>query len=263
MTFLKTAKISRLSKALAAACTLAVSSMSIADDKPAGQVYQAIINSYYSVNGFYNFSANQADKSQNALIQEAIDNIDTIFDDLDALEGDAADSASDAWKTYKKVLQDNIDEVVDTGYPDLRLAGDMANTNIEFNASMQNLYKALEAEAGVDPKTQLAREAAVTLALMMTKYSARSTSTVSQVYAGGDAEITIDTLAAQFEERVNKLADMSSGNAEAAKLLDSAITKWDFIKNSYINYNENRVNFIVNLYSKKIISDLEEATQGS
>ena len=103
-----------------------------------------------------------------------MDNIDTMFDDLDALEGDAADSASDAWKTYKKVLQDNIDEVVDTGYPDLRLAGDMANTNIEFNASMQNLYKALEAEAGVDPKTQLAREAAVTMALMMISKALRN-----------------------------------------------------------------------------------------
>jgi len=42
-------------------------------------------------------------------------------------------------------------------------------------------------------------------------------------------------------------------------MLDNAKTAWDFIKLSYINYNENRVNFIVNLYSKQIISNLTEA----
>jgi len=54
---------------------------------------------------------------------------------------------------------------------------------------------------------------------------------------------------------------LSKGNEQALDLLDSALTKWDFIKSSYINYNENRVNFIVNLYSKKIISDIDLALE--
>jgi len=95
----------------------------------------------------------------------------------------------------------------------------------------------------------------------MTKYSARTTSTVSQVYSGGDAEITIDALATQFDALMGKLTTLTKDNTKAVDLLDSAKTKWEFIKKSYINYNENRVNFIVNLYSKKIISDIESTNQ--
>lgn len=263
MTPLKAIKMPFIRKTLLATCTLVLASFSHAEDNTAtGQVYQGIIHSYYSVNGFYNFSANQADKQQNELIQESIDTIDSLMENLDETASGASEQlgeASNAWSTYRKVLKQNVNEVVATGYPDLRLAGDMANTNIAFNGAMQALYKALSAQQQADERTQTSRDAATTLALMMTKYSARSTSTVSQVYSGGDAEITIDALAAQFENKMKKLTELSKGNAEAAKLLDSANTKWDFIKSSYINYNENRVNFIVNLYSKKIISDLEEA----
>ena len=95
----------------------------------------------------------------------------------------------------------------------------------------------------------------------MTKYSARTTSTVSQMYAGGDVdkEVTIDSLAEEFGAQITELVTLAESNEVASKLLDSANTKWDFIKKSYVNYNENRVNFIVNLYSKKIINDIEEA----
>jgi hypothetical protein len=54
---------------------------------------------------------------------------------------------------------------------------------------------------------------------------------------------------------------MTKGKNDALKLLDSAKTKWEFIRSSYINYNENRVNFVINLYSKKIIKNIEDAAQ--
>ena len=100
------------------------------------------------------------------------------------------------------------------------------------------------------------------LALMMTKYSARSTSTVSQAYSSGDTDITIDALAIQFEQKLENLTELTKNNEEAVQLMDSARTQWDFIKSSYINYNENRVNFIVNLYSKKIISNIIDSVKG-
>lgn len=242
---------------------------SFADEKQAlEEVYRVIVNSYYSVNGFYNFSANQADKSQNEVIQTAIQSIDGL---MSSIEENLAESshleefgdAQDKWTTYRKILNQNVDEVVDTGYPDLRLAGDMASSNIEFNVSVKTLYDALSSANKPSELAQTGRDAATILALMMTKYSARSTSTVSQVYSGGDADITIDALAGQFDEKISRLNQLIDGNPEAASLLDSAQTKWDFIKASYINYNENRVNFIVNLYSKKIISDIEDSTQGN
>lgn len=229
-------------------------------------IHQVIINSYYSVNGFYNFSANQADKEQKSILNESIASIDELMAELsnqltDQANSDTFKSANNSWKSYKKVLKLNVSEVDSTGYPDLRLAGDMAESNIVFNDVMRSLYLAISEVEQASELTETSRNSARILALMMTKYSARTTSTVSQVYSGGDAEITIDALATQFEALLGKLQDLSDGNAAAEAALDSAKTKWDFIKSSYINYNENRVNYIVNLYTKKIISDIESINQ--
>jgi len=80
------------------------------------------------------------------------------------------------------------------------------------------------------------------------------------VYTGGDTEITLDSLARDFDKRLEKLQDLTAENATASDFLDSAQTKWEFIRSSYINYNENRVNFIVNLYSRKIVNDIQAAS---
>ena len=148
-----------------------------------------------------------------------------------------------------------------SGYPDLRLAGDMAGANIVLNNSLASFYKTLlKSETNkLNKFTNLGREAAVNIGLMMTKYSARSTSTVSQVYADSTIEVTIDELAHQFEKQIVNLMELAKEKPTTFKLLDSAHTKWEFIKSSYINYNENRVNFIVNLYSRRIIADITEA----
>lgn len=229
-------------------------------------IYQATIHSYYSVNGFYNFSANQADKQHLNLLQDSTNRINDIMSSLQPVldsgaTADSFNSANDSWEKYQGILNQNIDEVNETGYTDLRLAGDMATSNIDLNASLDGLYNNVINSNEFKPKkiTALSRDAAKTVALMMTKYSARTTSTVSQVYSGDDKEITIDSLANDFDQQITELAKLAEGNETAADLIESAHTKWNFIRNSYINYNENRVNFIVNLYSKKIINDIESA----
>jgi len=231
------------------------------------QIYQAQINSYYSINAFYNFSANQADQNQLAVMNDAISSINEIITELDGVLSNSAavdifNNARDSWNRYQDVLTQNIEVVTNTGYPDLRLADDMATFNIEFNTALDNLYDTVVSTSGHKPSDieQTSREAATMISLMMTKYSARSTSTVSQVYTGGDTEITLDSLARDFDKRLEKLQDLTAENATASDFLDSAQTNWDFIRSSYINYNENRVNFIVNLYSRKIVNDIQDAS---
>lgn len=231
------------------------------------KIYQTQIHSYYSVNGFYNFSANLGDQQQLDTINESIDQIDERMSSLEEelSEADTVETLNmtlDAWKKYKSVLNQNVKEVKKTGYPDLRLAGDMASTNIAFNEILEELYNLITSTPSNKPDdlTANSRRTAITLALMMTKYSARSTSTVSQVYTGGDTEITIDSLAKTFDATLSELLATTKENKSAQDWLNSANTKWSFIQPSYLNYNENRVNFIVNLYSKKIISDIESAS---
>jgi len=238
------------------------------DASPIKKVFLTQVNSYYSINGFYNFSANQGAQKDLLDINESISLMEEL---INSLKGDSdQENATEAynevaktWKAYRKILNQNIKEVKKTGYPDLRLAGEMASANILLNSTLAELHTTLINSATNKPSktTELSRSAATNLALMMTKYSARTTSTVSQVYAGGDGdlEITIDSLASEFSKQLQELMNLAKDSERAYKLLDSANTKWDFIKSSYINYNENRVNFIVNLYSKKIISDIDLA----
>lgn len=234
------------------------------------KIYQTLINSYYSINGFYNFSANQGAQKDLGDINESLTLMEELFNEIQSEASSDETSAqfeavSAAWRAYQKVLKQNVKEVERTGYPDLRLAGDMATNNIALNSALSKLYDSIAAATKLKPSkaTQLSRDTAVNLALMMTKYSARTTSTVSQVYAGGDVdkEVTIDSLAMEFGGQLTNLLQQAESNPTSYKLLDSANTKWDFIKNSYVNYNENRVNFIVNLYSKKIITDIEQALE--
>ncbi|KZX77753.1 hypothetical protein A3715_11065 [Oleiphilus sp. HI0009] len=232
------------------------------------KVYEATINSYYSINGFYNFSANQADKEQQQEVQFAVGSVEDLMIDIAGALSDSdlisqVDAARDAWLTYEDSLNENIEVVNDTGYTDLRLVGELANYNISFNDALNILYKSIAEQTASDDvsKENESHNAAKMVALMMTKYSARSTSTVSQVYSREDeSDITLDVLAKDFDGTLNGLLS-EQGNPEAAKLLDSAKTKWEFIQPSLVNYNENRVNFIVNLYSKKIIENLQLASK--
>lgn len=245
---------------------LSFTSASSAESASLEDVFNAQINTYYSINGFYNFSANQGAQKDLMDINESVDQLKSIFTSLNkASKGASYEekylAVEKNWNTYLKLLNQNIKEVKRSGYPDLRLAGDMAGANIILNNALTDFYKVLLASGETKPNkfTNLSREAAVNIGLMMTKYSARSTSTVSQVYADSTTEVTIDQLAHVFDKQLANLMELAKETPTTFKLLDSAHTNWEFIKSSYINYNENRVNFIVNLYSKKIISDITQA----
>tara|TARA_R110002167_G_scaffold164939_2_gene361861 strand:+ start:174 stop:992 length:819 start_codon:yes stop_codon:yes gene_type:complete len=245
---------------------LGFSSLTSAESSSLEDVFNAQINTYYSINGFYNFSANQGAQKDLVDINESIDQLKSLFASLNsASKGTATEEEFTAveanWDNYLKLLKQNIKEVKRSGYPDLRLAGDMAGANIVLNNALATFYKSLlkSETTKLNKFTDLGREAAVNIGLMMTKYSARSTSTVSQVYADSTIEVTIDELAHQFEKQLVNLMELAKEKPAIFKLLDSAHTKWEFIKSSYVNYNENRVNFIVNLYSKRIIADITEA----
>jgi len=231
------------------------------------KVYEATINSFYSINSFYNFSAHQADQEQKQQIQHTTGTVeDLVIDISSALGGSDLEGAlspvRDAWSKYEKSLNNNVRVVTRTGYTDLRLVGDLAANNIAFNDTLESIYSSLNESLGADvnQNTLELHKIGKAIALMMTKYSARSTSSVSQVYARENTDVTLDALAKDFTRDLDRLIAKTKSE-EALKLLDSAKTKWEFIEPSIVNYNENRVNFIVNLYSRKIIEDLQEVSQ--
>jgi len=224
-------------------------------------LHQAQIQSYFTINAFYNFSANDGDKALLMDVNEAINNVNSIlntleaFKELDEVKGEI-EAANQSWQKHKTTLNTITNDILDQGYADLRLMSDLALQNQEFANVLSAGYDKVENDGSykLNKVAAKSRESALLMASMMTKYSARTTSNVSQIFQGGDDEKTIDVLATDMDKNLKDL--LATANTEQKKSVDAVLTKWDFIRNSYINYNEKNVNYVVNLYSKRIINAL-------
>ncbi|MFN2359808.1 MAG: hypothetical protein ABR522_01855, partial [Marinobacter sp.] len=110
-------------------------------------------------------------------------------------------------------------------------------------------------ETEIDSRVEAARSAAITMAQMMAKYSARTHSSVSQTFQGSSSDMPLDEQAQQFDLLIAKV---SEGDAEGQlkQTLNDLTSKWEFIRGSYINYNDNNVAFVIDRYSKGILKGL-------
>ena len=229
-------------------------------------LHQAQIQSYFTINAFYNFSANDGDKALLMDVNEAINSVNATLNTLDAFKDvdevkAEIEAANQSWQQHKTTLNTITNDILDQGYADLRLMSDLAIQNKDFNSVLATTYQKVDGDYTPENVTAKSREAALLMAMMMTKYSARTTSNVSQIFQGGADEKTIDILALDLDKQLKDL--LTAANSDQKKSIDAVLTKWDFIRKSYINYNEKNVNYVVNLYSKRIIialgatSDLE------
>lgn len=161
---------------------------------------------------------------------------------------------------FKSLMRDNIDVVRDTGYPDLRLASDLANQGQVMNEMATELYLTAQEnrQAETQPRVEAARTGAVKIAQMMAKYSVRTNSSVAQTFQGSATDKPLDEQAREFD---TLLAEMRKGNNsdELNTLWDDLASKWQFIRGSYVNYNENNVGFVIERYSKRILENLTTA----
>ncbi len=221
--------------------------------------HQAQIQSYFTINAFYNFSANDGDKSLLMDVNDAINNVNSIlntldtYKELDEVKGEI-EAANQSWQVHKTTLNTITNDILEQGYADLRLMSDLAIQNQDFTNVLATAYQKVKSEYTLNNVAAKSRESALLMAMLMTKYSARTTSNVSQVFQGGGEEKTIDLLALDLDKQLKDL--LVTADAEQKKSVDAVLTKWDFIRSSYINYNEKNVNYVVNLYSKRIINAL-------
>jgi len=219
------------------------------------------VANYMALDAFYRFSADTDTSTLNEIvssINDANEAMNTVSaSDEKVLSAQQIESMNQEFDRFKALMRDNINDVRKTGYPELRLVSDMANQALTMNNMATELYSTALKNARIktDPRVEAARSAAVKMAQMMTKYSVRSNTAVTQTFQGSATEKTLDEQAREFEEL---LASVAEGPQEGE--LDAVIgdlqAKWSFIRNSYINYNENNVGFVIGRYSKSILTGL-------
>ncbi|WP_416397893.1 hypothetical protein [Allohahella sp. A8] len=223
------------------------------------------------MNGYYNFSIAPGDKDERAVVtkrsEELAGSIGLINEMAAKLEeGPLREQLSQLpaiHKQYAALLKDNIADLIERQYSDIRLVADMAQVNQNLLTAAETARKTAIDASGYQPDVMVEqlRDATLLMESMMTKYSARSASTVSQVFQGAQSDEPIDVQAVEFDRQLNAIKTALSGNTDASKALKSIESSWFFIKNSYINPNENNVSYVVNLYSNKIVDKLNSLLQ--
>ncbi|BES71197.1 hypothetical protein RE428_22150 [Marinobacter nanhaiticus D15-8W] len=250
------------------ACALMLSPLiSRAAENPLlSSLYDFRISNFEALNAYYQFSVNGSTETLNdivASINASNAEMNSISEKASGLlNDDQVARLNQDFDKFKDLMRQNINDVRQNGYPDLRLVSDMANQAVTLSRTSAEMYDIVRTSESVttDKRVEAARAAAVLMAQMMSKYSARSTSSVSQTFQGADTEEPLDEQAKQFDALMSEVtAGHPSG--ELHQTLSSVASKWGFIRSSYVNYNENNVSFVIDRYSKGILEELNQAIE--
>lgn len=220
------------------------------------------VNNYMALDAYYRFSASGDTETLNeivASINATNESMNSVADsNASVLSGAQVESLNVEFDKFKDLMRSNINDVRNTGYPDLRLMSDMANQALLMNQVASEMYAVAResTEIATSQRVEAARSAAVTMAQMMAKYSARTHSSVAQTFQGSSNDIPLDEHARQFDTLLSQITE-GSAQGPLKTTLDDLTSKWQFIRNSYINYNDNNVAFVIDRYSKGILRGLE------
>ncbi|MEP3563030.1 MAG: hypothetical protein ABJM19_15280 [Marinobacter sp.] len=224
------------------------------------------VNNYLAVDAFYNFSATGDTETLNRIvvaINKANDAMNSVIASTSGvLSPDQIEGLNQSFDKFKDLMRSNINEVRDRGYPDLRLMADMADKALTMNVTATELYGIAQENSGAkaDDRIESARSASVLMAQMMARYAARTHSSVSQTFQGATTEVPLDEQAKTFDTYLENVS-AGSPTGELKAILSDISSKWQFIRSSYVNYNDNNVSFIIDRYSKGIIRGLASAIE--
>ncbi|MGM0449857.1 MAG: hypothetical protein ACQERE_03440 [Pseudomonadota bacterium] len=231
------------------------------------RIHRFRLRNFMALNDYYNYSTDPEEE----LVTEINDNMDqseALLDEIgelagESLTGSELEELRSAYSDFEDQMDTNIEDVRGSGYPDLRLLSDMANQAQNLSVLSEQVYDEVAGQEATPTVSdlELAREASVTMALMVTRYSARSSSSVSQVFQGADSEKSLDELARDFEDNLEELRDRMGDSEKIDDMLSDANSKWRFIRGSYIEYDEENVAFVINRYSTSIIETLESTIE--
>ena len=219
------------------------------------------VSNYVALDAYYRFSGTGDTDTLNEIVQginSANDSMNSVAgSDSGVLSAEELEGLNQEFDKFKNLMRDNINDVRNQGYPDLRLVSDMANQALTMNEKATELYRVAQESSQTDtnPRVEAARSAAVKMAQMMAKYSVRTNSSVAQTFQGSSTETPLDEQARELDELLASVKK-GEGTQELKAVIDDISSKWQFIRGSYINYNENNVSFVIDRYSKGIIRSL-------
>ena len=228
------------------------------------KLHQLRLAAQKSLGDFYMYNGMEGDQRYARMIDTSLQNGQTLLGSLTQMPGDGSKALlaqlDQHWNSYQSELKVLADTLKTQGYTDLQPVADLANHNQQLMALSAELYSKIQQESGrtVSALTQLSREQSLLMQSIAVDYASRSASVGgSFISSGGENSKSIDELANDFVQVMDKLEQAPQNTAETRQSLGAIKTKWRYIEKSLKNYNEKSVPFLVNKYSDRIIEGLE------
>ncbi len=252
---------------LTALVLLLVTSFSARADEGADflrQLHEFRVNNFMALSTYYRYSASAEAGAQadvQSQMRSATANLQAITESsANVLTAKQVESLTTEFDIFSKLMAQNVSDVTEIGYPDLRLVGEMANQAVAMSKVATELYaQARESsQTPVKPEVETARSASVLIAQMLSRYTARSYSPVTQTFRGAASLKPLDEQARELDQLISQFVT-ATGKGQLEETANEIESKWGFIRNSYINYNQNNVVFVIERYSRAILEDLGSA----
>lgn len=222
------------------------------------------VNNFMAMTAYYRYSATK-DASADGEIQQAMQRAETNIGRVTAnpaniFTPDQIAALETQYSSFRELMHQNVSDVTEIGYPDLRLVAEMANQAHALSQVSEQLYSAARESSQVPtrPQAESARAAQVLMAEMLSRYAARSYSPVTQTFQGGGSSKPLNEQAQDFDTLLQQVAAGAIPQDLSGPMADIN-SKWEFIRNSYINYNQNNVVFVIERYSRAILDELDNA----
>lgn len=257
----------RIHSVLAALVLLLASSFQAHADEGADflrELHEFRVNNFMAQSNYYRYSAT-GDASAQATIRElmgeATRNLQAVSESgANVLSADQVATLRSEFNTFSQLMAQNVSDVTEIGYPDLRLVGEMANQAVKLSNVAQDLYSQAResSQTAIKPQVETARSASVLMAQMLSRYAARSYSQVTQTFQGASGLAPLDEQARELDALISEFV-AAAGQGELQQTAVEIQTKWGFIKDSYINYNKQNVIFVIERYSRSILDEFNQA----
>lgn len=240
--------------------TSAVATPSDFDPDPlASNLHHFVTQSFYAMNHTLRYQQNIGDEGTRAKVDEALAYAnEAMQNSLTHTTNEAMkeklETISALWEDYLSKLDVTLDDMDSRGYPDSRLVSELSQSQFEVARLAQAVYLEQTDSSEFILKIRLLCD---DIAYMMTTYTGLSGLTATRVPV---SDQSLDQFAEKVDQRLEDIKDMAT-DQQLRKPVLAAITKWRFIRNSFIHYNQDNINFLTNLYSQKIIENLQQATE--
>ena len=216
-----------------------------------------------AVTSFYMFSGLDADSKYAQRIDTNIERFETALAQVSpqssaiGLDEEILSIEQD-WGEFKQLLTNNRADMLNIGYPNVRLVDDMGRKALILVTLISSSYSKLASTSGMAPPpiVQQARNMALLMEEITSQYAARGTSVLGQVFVGVQKQ-TLTEMADKFQLDYLALKEMAN-DKRSEVILDSIGSKWSFMERSIRNYNENSVPFLVVSYNDRIVGHLQE-----